>query len=154
MKLLFCGIAFVGEIDRSRQYQGKPRIPRRLRIGPPCEHHRLAGRFVRHCQRANSFGKARRGATPFPPGPRGDAPHPRADNGGWPCEYAICAFSVEDLTRANVQDQTVAGAPTGASAKRKKKVGSFPMNRFTLVFAVLSLVAAGSFAAAPRAASH
>ena len=78
--------------------------------------------------------------------------HP--DDGGWPCEYAICAFSVKDLTCANVQGATVAGAVTGASAKRKKKVGSFPMNRFTLVFAVLSVVAAGSFAAAPRAASH
>ena len=73
----------------------------------------------------------------------------RADNGGWPCDYGIYAYSVKDLTRTNVQGGTVAGALTGASAKQEKKVGSFPMNRFTLVFAVLSVVAAGSFASAP-----
>jgi len=38
---------------------------------------------------------------------------------------------------------------TGAQTKQNKKVGSFPMNRFTFVFAVLSVVVAASSAVAP-----
>jgi len=55
-------------IHSSPRYQGKPWIPRRLRIGPPCEHRLLARRFCSSLSAAELIREGEARETLFRPG--------------------------------------------------------------------------------------